>query len=222
MRIYERGDTIIEVLFAITVFSLVAVGALSVMNQGTALAQRALEIGLVRQQIDAQTDALHYLNSAYIEDFHKSTSGATLGAASKVWKAVVTDNKQPSGVDFDTVNVGGCHLPQGSTDHPFALDLAKIKDALSSDSATSSNGLAGLVLSPQRGTMDTNPATYARIESDIPGSPTAARGIWIEAVQNSPTNTGFYDFHITACWTSPGQETPVKLGTIVRLYEPQG
>lgn len=61
----QRGDTIIEVLLAVTVFSMVAVGVITVMNQGTNTAQRALEITLVRQQIDAQAEALRAVHQAH-------------------------------------------------------------------------------------------------------------------------------------------------------------
>ncbi|MBJ58357.1 hypothetical protein CMN24_01415, partial [Candidatus Saccharibacteria bacterium] len=61
MRRLERGDTLIEVLFAVTVFSFVVVSSLAIMNQGTAAAQRSLEISLVRQQVDAQADSLRFL-----------------------------------------------------------------------------------------------------------------------------------------------------------------
>jgi len=44
----SRGDTLIEVLLAVTIFSMLAVGVITVMNQGTHAAQRALEITLVR------------------------------------------------------------------------------------------------------------------------------------------------------------------------------
>ncbi len=57
----ERGDTIIEVMLAFVVFSMVAVGAIAVMNRGTATAQRTLETTLVRQQIDSQAAALRYI-----------------------------------------------------------------------------------------------------------------------------------------------------------------
>jgi type II secretory pathway pseudopilin PulG len=71
MRLKEQGDTIIEVLFAVTVFALVAVGSLSIMNQGTATAQRALEITLVRQQIDSQAQAIRYVHQAYVASYQK-------------------------------------------------------------------------------------------------------------------------------------------------------
>ena len=65
----NRGDTLIEVLFAVTVFSLVAVGGISIMNQGTAAAQRSLEITLVRQQIDSQAETLRFLNASYVSAY---------------------------------------------------------------------------------------------------------------------------------------------------------
>ncbi|MBP9667754.1 hypothetical protein KBD87_03025 [Candidatus Saccharibacteria bacterium] len=62
---YSRGDTIIEVLLAITIFSMVAVASITLMNQGTSASQRALEITLVRQQIDAQAESLRAAHQAY-------------------------------------------------------------------------------------------------------------------------------------------------------------
>lgn len=57
----ERGDTIIEVMFAFVIFSLVIVGAFMLMNKGVALAQQSLEITQVRSQIDAQVTMVKYL-----------------------------------------------------------------------------------------------------------------------------------------------------------------
>jgi hypothetical protein len=49
-----------------------------------------------------------------------------------------------------------------------------------------------------------------------------AYGLWIEAVPSTVTDgTAFVDFHIRACWDSPGSSAPMTLGTIVRLYEPK-
>lgn len=56
----SRGDTIVEVIVAFAVFSLVAVGTVTVMNRGVAAAERSLEVTLVRQQIDAQAELLRY------------------------------------------------------------------------------------------------------------------------------------------------------------------
>lgn len=198
----DRGDTIVEVLFAVTVFSLIAVGGLSLMNQGIALAQRALEIGLVRDQMDAQADALRYLNKAYIADYGKG------GIPTKIWKDVVESHAVDHAQAFNTVaDSRGCHLPNPG-DMPFTLDVTKLYD--------------NPLLAP---TSDV--ATYAKVRRDPTGA--YAEGLWIQAVKSPVENDasgeekpGFYDFHIRACWYTPGQALPVTLGTIVRLYEPRG
>lgn len=193
---YQRGDTIIEVLFATTIFSMIAVGGLSIMNQGTAIAQRALEIGLVRQQIDAQADALRYLNQAYIADFGRG------GPASAQWNNIILANAVTEATPFGDIVVNNkCILPI-SGQRPFALNIKKLD--------------TNPVLVP----TDT-PSTYSQVRYDT--SIVTAEGIWIQAVRSpiSSGQTGFYDFHIRACWDSPGQTRPITLGTIVRLYEPR-
>lgn len=200
--VYERGDTIVEVLFAFTVFSLIAVGGLSLMNQGTAMAQRALEITLVRQQIDAQADALRYLNRSYIANY-----GNRAVAASTQWSKIIEDRAVEKAQPFDKVaDLRGCHLPN-AIDQPFALDLTKLE--------------SNPILTPT-----TDIPTYAKVRYE---PETRAEGIWIQAVRSAESiavdgsqKPGYYDFHIRACWFSPGQAAPVTLGTIVRLYEPRG
>lgn len=61
----KRGDTIIEVMFAIAVFSLVAVLTISMMNLGTANAEGALELTTARHELNAQAEALRFVHSAY-------------------------------------------------------------------------------------------------------------------------------------------------------------
>lgn len=193
----QRGDTIIEVLFAVTIFSLVAIGGLSIMNQGTAMAQRALEIGLVRQQMDEQADALKFLNQAYVADYGKR------GVATAQWNKVITENAVPRAQDFNSMVVDGkCQLPT-TAGRPFALNVSKL------------NG-------EPRIAPTTDTATYAKVRHDQ--DPVRAEGLWIQAVRSpaSGDRPGFYDFHIRACWFTPGQAAPMTLGTIVRLYEPRG
>lgn len=61
----KRGDTIIEVMFAIAVFSLVAVITISMMNLGTANAEGSLELTTARHELNAQAEALRFVHSAY-------------------------------------------------------------------------------------------------------------------------------------------------------------
>src|SRR5690606_13401481 len=141
---------------------LVSVGGLSLMNQGTAMAQRSLEISLVREQIDAQADALRYLNRAYIADYGKR------GDATKMWNRVVTEHAVDRAQNFTSVSDGErCHMPTPG-DMPFALDITK----LDSDP----------LLVPT-----TEVATYAKVRFD--STPPTAEGIWIQAVRWPNTTT---------------------------------
>lgn len=212
----QRGDTIVEVLFAVTVFSLIAVGGLSIMNQGAAMAQRSLEIGQVRDQMDSQADALRFLHSAYLSNL--STAGAS---TTKKWQDVVKTHAVTKAQPFaDDADQTSCHLPNpanasssASRGEPFALDVTK----LDPDSATP-------VLSLSQGDTIDKTETFAQIRYPAAGStdPARSEGLWIQAVYSPPSGRvlGYYDFHIRACWLTPGQAAPLTLGTIVRLYEP--
>ena len=63
---FRKGDTLIEVMFAVGVFGLAAVGAISLMNRGLAAAQNTLEVTMARQEIDGQAEILRFLHTAYM------------------------------------------------------------------------------------------------------------------------------------------------------------
>lgn len=197
----QRGDTIIEVLLAVTIFSLVAVGALSIMNQGSAIAERSLETTLVRDQIDSQVDALRYLHDAYITAYtaggmSKITgSNAASATAAQRWRYIV-DSKTIASPTNLPHNPGNCQFPVGTT--TFAINPST---------------MSILTTSPLQA------GTYSKINSSG-----KAEGLWIEAVGPSAaadgSNTHFVNFYVRACWSSVGVSIPMTIGTVVRLYEP--
>ena len=71
---HKRGDTLVEVMFAVAIFGLAAVGTIALMNRGLASAQNSLETTMARQEIDAQAEALRFIHSAYISEPKKSGS----------------------------------------------------------------------------------------------------------------------------------------------------
>lgn len=75
-----RGDTIIEVVMAVAMFSMLAIGIMALMNSGIAMAQRSLELTLVRQQIDSQAEMLRYIHD---KSSQAGSSFATLWDAMK-------------------------------------------------------------------------------------------------------------------------------------------
>lgn len=193
----NRGDTLIEAMFAVAVFSLVAVGAMSIMNQGTATAQRALEITLVRQEIDAQAETLRFLNASFIS----SPTSAQAGE----WGAI--RSSIPVGkTNVSAFGSAGIMCPSTPPLNSFILNAKKAK-------FVSATGLYRMA------------TTYSQVRYNAGGQVNNLDGIWVEAVRvnivgNDQSNAGYIDFHIRACWDSPGQSAPITLGTIVRLYEP--
>ncbi|MFZ1250365.1 MAG: prepilin-type N-terminal cleavage/methylation domain-containing protein [Candidatus Microsaccharimonas sp.] len=202
----QAGDTLIEVLFAVAVFSLVVVGALSIMNQGTATAQRSLEITLARQQMDAQADTLRFLQSSYVQAYYSGITydtGDTLSSpAEEYYKVIQRISGTASASSFGSLSCGT--KPSGA-----------------------------FILNPRTATLnpDTNflkkPDVYPTITYNAAGAieSQGSQGLWVEGVRSSVTsgeNASYIDFHIRACWDGPGQGSPMNLGTIVRLYEPRG
>lgn len=65
MQAVKRGDTLVEVLFAIAVFALVSVLALNIMSSGLKTAESAMEVAQTRSEIDAQAESLRYIHNAF-------------------------------------------------------------------------------------------------------------------------------------------------------------
>ena len=106
MRKLNRGDTLVEVLLGVTIFSLVAVIALETMNRGMAIAQYSLETTLVRQQVDAQAEMLRYAH-----DMKNDT-----------WKKLVDNNSvSVSAVNGNEGNLGVEKCPDDFSTKEFAL-----------------------------------------------------------------------------------------------------
>lgn len=238
----QHGDTIIEVLLAVTVFSMVAVGGMAIMNQGAAMAQRSLEISLVRQQIDAQADALRYIHHAYASSFDASSSSV----AKEVWDNVATKHAVTKSQPYnDMANADRCVLPSAApranahpdnVGEPFAIDIRKLEGrntlGITPENANPVIAYEPAALSETIPVSSTSvsssagfPVTFAQVRyksmTDLT-TPAVAHGIWIQAVYSNGINGSlpFYDFNIRACWFAPGQSAPAKLGTVVRLYDP--
>ena len=72
----QRGDTLVEVLMAVVILSVIIVGAITLMTRGLQAAQIAVEHTQVRLSINAQTEMLRYLRDGYLQD-PQSVAGQT-------------------------------------------------------------------------------------------------------------------------------------------------
>ena len=78
----KRGDTIIEVMFAVTIFCLVAVLSIAMMNSGVMTAENALETVTARNELNAQAEALRFIHSSYISEKALPYAGDGTGVCS--------------------------------------------------------------------------------------------------------------------------------------------
>lgn len=98
----ERGDTLVEVLMAIVIISVVIVGAMTMMSRGLAVAQIALEHSQTRLLINSQMEMLRFARDTYVKD--KTNANALQ------WQAVVTASNA-NAVNYD----GSCNVSGGKT-----------------------------------------------------------------------------------------------------------
>ncbi len=197
----QRGDTIIEVMVAFAVFAMVAVGAFTIMNQGTAGAQNTLETTLVRQQVDNQAEYIRYLHQAYISN----PNDLTPGSASVKFKDILAfaETAHDNGLTQPSSFGATCTQTIPGTDTSRFV-LNKSGDRISNVRPASSIGAAV--------------APYAQLADS-----TTSYGLWIEPIVSEPDASGttrYIDFHVRACWESASASSQSTLGTIVRLYVP--
>lgn len=190
----EQGDTIVEVIFSFAVFSLVIVSALVLMNQGIAMAQRSLEVTLVRQQIDNQV--------TLIQQAQEKNSQAWQDLKGPGNSRVVAD---PGAFQVSS----SCPSPASLGDAAQFLGIDKSTGEVRRYAANNSANFSA-------------PGVYSRVDVTGSDSPTAAPksyGLWVILAEseNSGANRG-YDLHVRTCWDSVGTDQPMTIGTLVRLY----
>lgn len=61
----KRGDTLVEVVFAIAVFALVSILAINIMSAGLKSAEASMEVAQTRSEIDAQAESLRFIHNAF-------------------------------------------------------------------------------------------------------------------------------------------------------------
>ena len=223
----KTGDTLIEVTLAVGIFSMVAIAIIAVMNGGTSSSQTALETTLTREAIDAQAEALRFIQSAYIADMN---SGKDEGNFTDLWKDI-TDSAVDS-VQLSTPS-SCAELYEGDlfARHAFVINVNQLSasDPTSALVEADSDKLVQATTYP-RLIFSQNQATNSDSLVDHSHYPNLyrAEGIYVLAVKdNNSTNisgsgktSAFYDFYIRACWYGNGEETPSYISTVIRLYDP--
>lgn len=104
----QRGDTLVEVLMAIVIMSVVIVGAITMTSRGLGAAQIALEHTQVRTSINSQIELLQYLRDEYVRNDQSANAA--------VWRSIVIDNNQTNSTYNET-----CEVTPGKESGAFYL-----------------------------------------------------------------------------------------------------
>lgn len=233
------GDTLVEVTIAIGIFSMVAVAVVAVVSGGTSGAQSNLESTVAREEMDAQAEALRFIQNAAISEIgEKSTDNNTDTA---IWNAIVKHAVDPteSVLTFDNIGECGKNIYEGNTlknQKAFIINTRKLRTGNPSE-----------IVVPYSSSLFKTTPTYPRIiyeesknDNSLIGQDTgdtikSVEGLYIVAVKNaisgdSATNivngteikkrSAYYDFYIRSCWYGAGSNAPTTISTVVRLYNP--
>ncbi|MDO4781151.1 MAG: type II secretion system protein [Candidatus Saccharibacteria bacterium] len=131
----QRGETLIEVLLATTVFGIVAVSVMAIMNRGMIIAERSLEITLVRHQIDAQADLMRYIHSrrgheaGYAQLWRQITDRAITSSPSQLGAAACPASLPSGAFALRTLNPGDAGQVQLTTEYEPAPAHALVDHA---------------------------------------------------------------------------------------------
>jgi len=102
MKKIKKGDTIIEVMISMAVFSMVAVISVTLMNNGLNTAQRSLEITMARLAIDAQADTLDFIRSGAISENGKTSNSEDY---TYQWNKILDKAKFATEVNTDVLDL---------------------------------------------------------------------------------------------------------------------
>ena len=229
-----HGDTMAEVLFAITAYSVVALFTINTMKIGLQQGEASLELSQARIEISAQADALRFIHNSYLAEREYDIEGTN--TYETLWNAI-TSNDVTSAATIPDLAVSKCSTIYGDNTiktKAFIINTRHIDPSYPATTIIPNSGTGKLVetsLYPRvlYGTMENDNSDADYYDSGSYDSVLRAEGIWILVRRSSENALGttadknipqYYDFHIYSCWYAPGSNQPSTIGTIVRLYNP--
>ncbi len=247
----KRGDTIIEAMFAFAVFSLVSIITVSMMNLGVAASERSLELTTVRNELNAQAEALRFIHSSYIAQQNLPGEGDCGGANNRncqhytsLWRAI-TERTLASNTDrMADYPLSTCSSVYDEEklihDKAFIINTRKLSSYNGPVSPSEALVYAEAKTSGMNPDFYFNPPLLSAriIYGGASGDSSEqlsyitklteytdikkVEGIWVIGVKGPGTIPQYYDFYIETCWYGSNNATPTSLDTVVRLYNPEG
>jgi type II secretory pathway pseudopilin PulG len=188
-RAQERGDTLVEVLLAFAILSLVTVSAFAVMNRGVGEAQNALERSQVRTYATQQVELATYLRDQYTQAL--ANGGNVSGYPANLWGAI----KVRAAAATAVTAVDECSSVMGNS---FYLTRNSVTNVIELNSFSSGN-----LVTP----------TIARPGSGMWVEPVASTSTGHAAYQK------YIDLYVKSCWDPAAGSVKQTLSTVVRLYD---
>ena len=227
----KRGDTLIEVMFAVGIFSLVAIAVISVMNGSMRSVQLALETTMARNEIDVQAEALRFIQSSAIAE-KDLTDGEKV--YTKAWNKII---------DFADANMDdGGEIKNGATNfspkkcedlydknedgNVFSQNAFIVNTHVLGQLNTGGNDQSILKVSDKFSTSGVNPriiyddqdANTELVDESTSKTISRVEGIYVVGVPDEKKT--YYDFYIRTCWNGAGAKSPSTISTVIRLYNP--
>ncbi len=246
---YFHGDTLVEVMFAIGLLSVIIVGTVLIMNGGTSKVQNSLEITMTRNEIDAEAEALRYIQSSYISERDLADSSQTY---STLWNDIknlavnknsITEAKLKEILDYNPSTCAELYKSSGQAmKYGFVINYHKLnKIDVAAYKSNKNNGV--LLTGSKNSSIFKATQTYPRMlfnstddiytGTNIYPDLSAAEGLYVVAVKDTGTTTSvsdtsantnkvsaFIDFYIRSCWQSSASSAPTLTSTVIRLYDP--
>ncbi|MDR0957359.1 MAG: prepilin-type N-terminal cleavage/methylation domain-containing protein [Candidatus Nomurabacteria bacterium] len=185
----QRGDTLIEVLIAITVLGIVVSGVMSIMNRNYVSILNSAERTAVRAEMNSQAELLHYVHSqdsATWED---------------IKKLAVSDDKNGN-INITTryaITTGNITTPTaGSFYMNDRDDISNVKI----ETGLENNDDSGDGCNPNNRATSGNGIWIDAVK-----------------YTGDSSGKAYYDFYIKACWTPLGSLPQSQSSTIVRIYD---
>lgn len=246
----KRGDTIIEAMFAFAVFSLVSIVTVSMMNLGISASERSLELTTVRNELNAQAEALRFIHSSYISELSlpRDCAGNNNTATgcqhyTDLWDAIVDRSIDTTTIEYPLSTCSTVYESENDLlkkNHAFIINpraLNNYSGMVSTNAIISSDNTGIFTESVLNARViygsnidNDNSSEHLDSRTGLSKYTTVERveGIWVIPVKgpkllnSNSDEPQYYDFYIETCWYGSGNSTPTSLDTIVRLYNPKG
>lgn len=238
MVMFKKGDTLIEVMLAIGIFSMIAIAITAVMTSGSSGAQTTLETTLAREEIDAQAEAIRFIQTSYA--INKSSADKTyanlwneIKERAIVFQPGATKETKEATLQYTPETCDAALTQAGN--HAFVINpraLSEFSSSGASDAIVTGNRLTTTQTYPRLvfgGSSGENGSNDLLVNSG--DQLYRAEGIYVIAVKDDGTTDvidasgdvkdyGFYDFFIRSCWYGANDDQPTTISTVIRLYDP--